>query len=57
MHHITTEKLNLTNKQLLCLFKCMCIALCTIVAHNTAETDLIIFPLTLQTITAPMTFI
>ena len=39
------------------LFICVCIALCTIVAHNIARnrTDLIVFPLTLQTITtAPM---
>jgi len=34
---MTTEKLNLTNKQLLGLFICVCIALCTIVAHNTAQ--------------------
>jgi len=33
------------------LFICVCIALCTIVAHNIAQTDLIVFPLTLQTIT------
>jgi len=32
------------------LFICVCIALCTIVAHNIAGTDLIVFPLTLQTI-------
>jgi len=35
---------------------CVCIALCTIVAHNIAllhRTDLIIFPLALQTITIP----
>jgi len=29
--------LNLTNKQLLGLFICVCIALCTTVAHNTAH--------------------
>ena len=34
---LTTEKLNQTNKQLLGLFICVCIALCTIVAHNTAQ--------------------
>jgi len=37
---------------------CVCIALCTVVAHNIAQlrrTDLIIFPLTLHTIIiAPM---
>jgi len=36
-HNITTEKLNLTNKQLLGLFICVCIALHTIAAHNTAQ--------------------
>jgi len=39
------------SKELLVLFICVCIALCTIVAHSIAQTDLIIFPLTLQTIT------
>jgi len=34
-HNITAEKLNLTNKKLLGLFICVCIALCTTVAHNT----------------------
>ena len=37
------------------LFICVCIALCTTVAHNIAQNNLIIFPLALQTITtAPM---
>jgi len=36
-HNITTEKLHLTNKQLLGLFICVCIALCTTIAHNTAQ--------------------
>jgi len=43
------------SRELLGLFICVCIALCTIVAHNIAQNRLIIFPLTLQTITiAPM---
>jgi len=50
-HNITTEKLNLTNKQLLGLFKCVCIALCTIVTHKTAQYRPDNFPTTLQTIT------
>jgi len=29
---------------------CVCIALCTTVAHDTAQKNLIIFPLILQTI-------
>ena len=37
MHNLTTEELNLTNKQLLGLFVCMCIALCTIVPRNSAQ--------------------
>jgi len=42
MHNINTEKLNLTNKQLLDLFMYVCVCnaqygLCTIVAHNTAQ--------------------
>ena len=37
------------------LFLCVCIALCTIVAHNIAQNRPDSFPLTLQTIiTAPM---
>jgi len=36
-HNITTEKLYLTNKQLLGLFICVCIALCTTVTHNIAQ--------------------
>ena len=39
------------SRELLGPFICVCTALCTIVAHNIAQTDLIIFPLTLQTIT------
>jgi len=39
------------SRELLGLFLCVCIALCTIVAHIFDRTDLIIFPLTLQTIT------
>ena len=35
--NITTEKPNLTNKQLLGLFIHVCTALCTIVGHNTAQ--------------------
>jgi len=34
---MTAEKLNLTNKQLLGLFICVCIAMCTTVAHITAK--------------------
>ena len=40
LHHppiFYTEKLNLTNKQLLGLIICVCTALCTIVAHNIAQ--------------------
>jgi len=45
----------LTNKQLLGLFICVCIALCTTVAHNTVQNRSNNFPLTLQTIIiAPM---
>ena len=54
MHNITTEKLNLTNKQLLGLFICVCIALCTTVAHNTAEDRPDNFRHTLQTITTAL---
>ena len=37
-HNITTEKLNLTNKQLLGLFMCVCTALWTHShTHNTAQ--------------------
>jgi len=42
--NITTEKLNLTNKQLLGLFIHVCIALCTIVGHNTAQNRPANFP-------------
>ena len=46
------------SRELLGLFICVCSSLCTIVAHNNTilhRTDLIIFPLALQTITtAPM---
>ena len=36
-HNIPTHKLNLTNKQLLGLFICVCTALYTTAAHNTAQ--------------------
>ena len=45
------------SREMLDLFICVCIALCTIVAHNVqcCRRDLIIFPLTIQTLTiAPM---
>jgi len=52
---IITEKLNLTNKQLLGLFICVCTALCTLLHIILHRTDLIIFPVTLQAIIiAPM---
>jgi len=43
-HNITTDKLNLTNKQLLDLFICVCIALCTTVSHKTAQNRTDNFP-------------
>jgi len=48
---MTTEKLNLTNKQLLGLFMYVHCTVCTTVAHSTAQNRPVNFPLTLQTIT------
>jgi len=39
------------SRELLDVFICVCIALCTIVAHNIAPKNRIIFPFTLQIIT------
>jgi len=56
---IVTEKLKLSNKQLLGLFVCVCALQCAQLLHTILHrTDLIIFPLILQTISiAPMMFI
>ena len=49
------DKTQSSTRELLGLFICVCIALCTIVAHNIAQNRPDNFPLTLQTIIiAPM---
>jgi len=56
-HSVITEKLNLTNKQLLDLFMCVCSLHCAQLLHTVLHrTDLIIFPLTLQTRRAVTSF-